>query len=190
MRAIYYTATSLDGFLATEDHSLDWLFPHDIDQSGPGGYESFITGVGAIVMGANTYVWLQQHGEAEQPGGDPWPYDVPAWVLTHRDLEPFPGKDIRFSSASVAGLLPELEAAAGDRDLWIVGGGGLAAQFAEIGRLDEVQVAIAPVTLGSGAPLLPAHVELRLESTARNRDFITATYVPLVEQSRPAQARA
>lgn len=127
-------------------------------------------------MGANTYVWVQDHGEAEQPGGDPWPYDVPAWVFTHRDLEPFAGKDIRFTSASVADMLPDLAAAAGDRDLWIVGGGGLAAQFAQAGALDEVQVAIAPVTIGSGAPLLPAHVELRLDALAQNGEFMVATY--------------
>ena len=176
MRVVYYTATTLDGFIATEDHSLDWLLSREIDQSGPGGFEPFAPTIGAIAMGANTYVWLQEHGEAEQPGGDPWPYDVPAWVFTHRDLEPFPGKDIRFTSASVTEALPELAAAAGDRDLWIVGGGGLAAQFAEAGALDEVQVAIAPVTIGAGAPLLPAHVELRLESVSQNGEFVVATY--------------
>jgi len=176
---VYYTAMTLDGFLATEDHSLEWLFPHDIDQSGPGGLEPFIGSVGAIVMGANTYAWLQEHGEAEQPGGDPWPYDVPAWVLTHRDLAPFPGKDIRITAAGVEQVYADAAAAAGDRDLWVVGGGGIAAQFAAHGLLDEVQVAIAPVTIGAGTPLLPAHVELRLESAHRNRDFVVATYAVL-----------
>jgi len=66
--------------------------------------------------------------------------------------------------------------AAGDRNVWIVGGGDLAGQFADAGLLDQVIVYVAPVTLGSGAPLLPRRVELRLEETARNGDFVTARY--------------
>ena len=50
--------------------------------------------------------------------------------------------------------------AAGDRNVWIVGGGDLAGQFADAGLLDEVIVSIAPVTLGGGAPLLPRRIEL------------------------------
>jgi dihydrofolate reductase len=57
-----------------------------------------------------------------------------------------------------------------------VGGGDLAGQFADAGLLDEVIVYIAPVTLGSGAPLLPRRVELRLEELGRNRDFACARY--------------
>ena len=67
-------------------------------------------------------------------------------------------------------------AAAGGKNLWIVGGGDLAGQFADAGLLDEVIVYIAPVTLGSGAPLLPRRVELRLEELGRNRDFACARY--------------
>jgi dihydrofolate reductase len=67
-------------------------------------------------------------------------------------------------------------AAAGGKNLWIVGGGDLAGQFADAGLLDEVIVYIAPVTLGSGAPLLSRRVELRLEELGRNRDFACARY--------------
>jgi hypothetical protein len=52
----------------------------------------------------------------------------------------------------------------------------LAGQFAEAGRLDAVVVMIAPVTLGSGAPLLPRRVELRLDELGRNGDFACARY--------------
>ena len=81
-----------------------------------------------------------------------------------------------FTHAAVADVHDTLTAVAGDKDLWVVGGGGLAAQFADAGLLDEVIVSIAPVTLGAGAPLLPDHVELRLEDVARNRDFVAARY--------------
>ena len=70
----------------------------------------------------------------------------------------------------------ELLEAAGDRNVWIVGGGDLAGQFADVGLLDEVIVWIACVTLGAGAPLLPRRLELRVEEQGRNGDFLCARY--------------
>ena len=69
-----------------------------------------------------------------------------------------------------------MRSAAGDRNIWVVGGGDLAGQFADAGLLDEVIVSIAPVTLGAGAPLLPRRVELRLEELGRNGDFAAARF--------------
>jgi len=65
---------------------------------------------------------------------------------------------------------------AGDRNVWIVGGGDLAGQFADAGLLDELIVMVAPVTLGGGAPLLPRRIELRLVETGRNGDFVCARF--------------
>jgi dihydrofolate reductase len=69
-----------------------------------------------------------------------------------------------------------MRAAAGGKNVWIVGGGDLAGQFADAGLLDELIVYIAPVTLGGGAPLFPRRQELQLEELHRNRDFATARY--------------
>lgn len=171
MTTVYYTATSLDGFIATPDHNLDWLLTRDIDQSGPGGYEPFLASVGALVMGANTYQWLLDH----DPGN--WGYQQPAWVVTHRRDLPVPeGADVRFTSAPIAQVHEEMVAAAGGGTVWVVGGGDLAGQFADLGLLDEVRVAIAPVALGAGKPLLPRHVELRLREVDRNGEFVVATW--------------
>jgi dihydrofolate reductase len=168
----YYTATTLDGFIADANHSLDWLFTRQQVPEGPLGYKSFIVGVGALAMGANTYEWVLEHERGQ------WPYDLPCWVFTHRDL-PVAHETIELTVDDVASVHQRMEAAAGDRNVWIVGGGGLAGQFAERGLLDEVIVYIAPVTLGAGAPLLPSHVELRLEELARNGDFACARYAVL-----------
>jgi dihydrofolate reductase len=119
-------------------------------------------------MGATTYEWIVEHG-------DGWPYELPSWVFTHRQLEAA-SEHVRFTSGEVAPVHAEMAAAAGDRNCWIVGGGDLAGQFASAGLLDEVIVYIAPVTLGSGAPLLPRHLELRLEELERNVDFACARY--------------
>lgn len=173
----YYTATTLDGFIADHDHSLDWLFTRRRDAAGPLTYDEFISGVGALAMGATTYEWILEHGPGvEDPSDWKWPYDVPGWVFTHRELALVPDAPVVFTSADVAVVHAEMVAAAGARNVWIVGGGDLAGQFADAGLLDEVIVWIAPVTLGAGAPLLPRHVELRLEQLSRNGDFACARF--------------
>jgi dihydrofolate reductase len=172
-RTVYYTATTLDGFIADADHSLDWLLTREADAEGPMGYQAFEKTVGSLVMGASTYEWVQRHGED-------WAYDQPAWVLTHRQPAPYEGRDIRFTAADtreeLLALHADLVAAAGDLDVWVVGGGPVAAQFAAAGLLDEVVVSIAPVTLGSGAPLLPARVELVTREVAQNGEFAVVRY--------------
>ena len=60
-RTQYYTATSLDGFIATSEHSLDWLFTRQQDESGPMNYGEFIAEVGALAMGSTTYEWIIDH---------------------------------------------------------------------------------------------------------------------------------
>jgi dihydrofolate reductase len=174
----YYTATSLDGFIADPDNSLDWLFTRKQEKDGPLNYGDFIAGVGALAMGSTTYEWILDH---EFAGKDPaewkWPYDIPCWVFTHRQLPVVPDDArIEFTSADVASVHKEIIAAAGDRNVWIVGGGDLAGQFADVGLLDEVIVSIAPVTLGGGAPLLPRRIELRLDELGRNGDLACAKY--------------
>jgi dihydrofolate reductase len=176
-RTQYYTATALDGFIADENHSLDWLFTRDQDGEGPLSYASFIAEVGALAMGSTTYEWILDHEfEGKDPAEWKWPYEIPGWVFSHRQLPVVPDAPITFTSGDVAAVHAEMVAAAEGRNVWIVGGGDLAGQFADVGLLDEVILYIAPVTLGAGAPLLPRRVELRLEDTARNGDFITARF--------------
>ena len=173
----YYTATTLDGFIADPDNSLDWLFTRDQDRAGLLNYAEFIAGVGALAMGSTTYEWVVDHEFADKdPAEWKWPYEAPCWVFTHRELQVVPDAPIEFTSGDVREVHAEMVAAAGGQDVWIVGGGDLAGQFADAGLLDEVIVYIAPVTIGAGAPLLPRRVELRLEETGRNRDFVAARY--------------
>jgi dihydrofolate reductase len=166
----YYTATTLDGFIADPNHSLDWLFTRRQDRDGPLSYDAFIADIGALAMGSTTYEWVLGHEQGK------WPYDLPCWVFTHRELTVVPDRSIELTSDDVAEVHERMRTAAGERNVWIVGGGDLAGQFADRGLLDEVIVYIAPVTLGAGAPLLPRHVELRLEELARNGDFACARY--------------
>lgn len=176
----YYTATSLDGFIADAEHSLGWLFTRRREDDGPLSWDAFIAGVGAMAMGSTTYEWILDHEFAEKDVEEwIWPYDVPCWVFTHRELPVVPGAPVAFTSAAVADVHAEMAAAAGERNVWLVGGGDLVGQFAACGLLDEVLVMIAPVTLGGGAPLLPRRLELRLDEVGRNGDFACARYVVL-----------
>ena len=170
---VYYTATTLDGFIADPNHSLDWLLKQDIDEQGPFNYGEFIAGVGALVMGSSTYEWVVNH---QTETGEGWMYEQPTWVMSSRDLESMAGADLRFASGDIRPVHAEASEAAGDKSIWIIGGGDLAGQFADAGLLNELVVSIAPVTLGRGAPLLPRRLDLRLIETGRNRDFNCARY--------------
>lgn len=154
MKTQYYTATSLDGFIATEDDSLDWLFPlGDVTET---SYPSFIADVGALAMGSATYEWMLRHAKivAAQTGA-PWPYSQPAWVFSTRPLSIVPNADIRLVRGDVRTIHAEMRHAAGSKNIWIVGGGDLAGQFYDAGLLDEVIVQVGSVTLGGGKPLFP-----------------------------------
>ncbi len=152
-RTIYFTATTLDGYIADERDSLEWLFVHDIDAAGPNSHEEFMGGVGAIVMGRTTDEWVREH---LQGAHDKWPFALPSWVFTRASLPGIDGADIRFAEGAVArrstrGFLRPR----GSKDVWVVGGGDLAGQFADGRLLDQLIVSIAPVTLGPAVPLSP-----------------------------------
>jgi len=157
MKTQYYTASSLDGFIATEDHSLEWLFQlGDINDT---GYPDFIKEIGALAMGSSTYEWILQH--VIKPDTDtsaPWPYSQPSWVFSTRHLPNVPGANLHFVQGDVRPIHARMARAAGARNIWLVGGGELVGQFHDAGLLDEMIVQVGSVTLGAGKPLLPRRI--------------------------------
>jgi dihydrofolate reductase len=163
----YYCAASLDGYIADADDGIDWLTGYEGSfeggaESAPmtdgGSYERFYKGVGALISGSTTYEFVLGHmGE-----GAAWPYKgKPCWVLSSRDL-PVPegeGVDVRIVDAAVVDIYDEMIDAAGERALWVVGGGNVASQFADAELLDEVIVTVVPVVLGEGKPLFNRALE-------------------------------
>jgi dihydrofolate reductase len=154
MKTQYYTATSLDGFIATEDDSLEWLFPlGDVNDT---SYPAFIGGVGALAMGSATYEWMLRHAQTvAAQAGAAWPYTQPTWVFSTRALPAVPGANLSFVRGDVRPVHSAMRAAAGDKNIWVVGGGDLAGQFYDAGLLDEIIVQVGSVTLGKGKPLFP-----------------------------------
>ena len=189
LKTQYYTATSLDGFIAPADHSLEWLFQlGDVEET---SYPEFIAEVGALAMGSSTYEWMLRHvvGTSETPAGA-WPYSQPAWVFSHRQLPDVPGADIRFVSGDVQPVHALMAEAAGGKNVWVVGGGDLVGQFHDAGLLDEIIVQIGSVTLGAGKPLLPrliAFPPLELQSVRQiGSGFAELHYA--VPRARPSDS--
>ncbi|GAB3672718.1 dihydrofolate reductase family protein [Halopiger thermotolerans] len=182
MKTQYFTATSIDGYIADDDGSLDWLFQFGEIEETEGirdDYPRFVDGVGAAAMGSTTYEWLiERENLLENP--EKWPYDVPTWVFSSRELPAVDGANVRFVRGNVAPVHAEMVEAAAGENVWLVGGGDLVGQFYDQGLLDELILSVAPVTLGSGAPLLPRRITappLKLTAVRNYGDvFVALTY--------------
>jgi|SRR5919108_5121638 dihydrofolate reductase len=158
----YYCAATLDGYIADANDEIDWLTGYEGSYEGEGAdpapmseggsYERFYAEVGALVSGSITYEFVLEH----MSGGGDWPYaGKPCWVLSSRDLSTpdAEGADVRIVRGEVADLFEEMLASAGDRNLWVLGGGNVASQFADADLLDEMLVTVVPVVLGAGKPV-------------------------------------
>ena len=183
-RIVFDTATSFNGWIADEDNSLAWLFAVEGGEHPDDGL--FPTGVSVMVEGSTTYEWVLAESDilAHPERWREFHGDRPTFVFTTRELPVPKGADIRFVSGSVADVLPEIRAAAGDGDIWVVGGGDLAGQFLDAGALDEIALSVAPVALTGGAPLFPRRVgsdRLRLVSASAVGQFARLVYRVLPE---------
>jgi dihydrofolate reductase len=170
MATIYFTASSLDGYIVDETESLDWLTSRAVDVDGPFGYEAFIKSVGALVMGSVTYEWLAKN----QPGD--WMYEQPSWVLTHRPQIIEKDHPVQTFDGDVAELHRTLVSAAEGKDVWVVGGGDVAAQFVRADLVDEMIVSYAPCSLGGGSRVLPIRSEWVLTESGVNGEFVCARW--------------
>lgn len=145
-RILGYIATSLDGFIATDDDNLDWLFKYDTVDFGEHDHRQFLARMRTVVMGRGTYDFI-----AREPF--PWAYgDKRVIVVTSRPLEDPKGP--LETRSDVDALIRELRAL-GDGDVWMLGGGQLQMAFLERGALDEIEIYVIPEILGGGRPLFP-----------------------------------
>ena len=180
-RFVFHTATTANGYLATPDDSLAWLFEVQGEEPDLSGFMAAVT---VLVVGATTYEWLlrEENLLAEPAKWAGYFGAKPMFVFTTRTLAAPEGADVRFVGGPVADNLPALREAAGDGTVWVQGGGDLAGQFLDAGALDEIVLDVAPVFLAGGRPLLPREVRcdrLHLASAEKVGQFAVLTYAVL-----------
>lgn len=175
-------AMSLDGFVAGPDQGIEnplgvggmrlheWLFPLAVFRArhgeGAGGevnastavVEGWWAGVGAVVMGRNMFGGGPGPWRAEWRGwwGEDPPYHMPVFVITHHPREPLVmegGTTFHFVTNGIEEALDDAKRAAAGQDVWLTGGASVAQQYLRAGLLDEMEIALAPVLLGSGERL-------------------------------------
>ena len=143
---VLYIATSLDGYIARRDGSLDWL-PQPETGAEDYGYAGFYDSIDALVMGANTFETVQSFGD--------WPYPgKPTLVFTTRDWPGAP-PEVYLHAGEPQPALAKLHEQ-GARRIWLVGGGEMVAAFLRRDLIDEMILTLCPVLLGEGLPLFPA----------------------------------
>lgn len=144
---VLYAALSLDGYLAEKDGGVDFL--DNLPEPAPDvGYQSFYEGVGALVMGGKTY---RQITATLAP--DSWPYKgKPSYVYSRSPLEE--GPEIIRTDLPPKQLLYKIKKNTRG-NIWVVGGGEIAAIFMAEGLIDRYMLYWVPVLLGGGIPLFP-----------------------------------
>ncbi len=141
-----YIAQSLDGYIARENGSLDWLEQLPNPTKTDHDFTAFYEEVKTVVMGRKTYETIL--------GFDlPWPYaDCEAFVLSNSLNFELHDPSIKVAS-EVQELVQVLKAKPGNT--WVVGGGMLIGAFVEADAFDELIITVIPIILGSGISLFP-----------------------------------
>jgi dihydrofolate reductase len=139
-RLRYQVAASLDGFIADEKGGYDWIvMDPDID------FRALVAQFDALIMGRGTYEVVG--------GGGPGFKGVKTYVVSST-LDPKKHKKVTIVSKDVEAFVKGLKEEKG-KDIWLFGGGVLFRSLLEAGLVDRVEIAVIPVLLGSGIPLLP-----------------------------------
>lgn len=158
---VYYVAATLDGYIATQQHKLDWLENFALGDDAT-AYDDFYQTIGAVVMGSQTYEWIMSNAP------DDWPYqDVPAFVMSNRNLSAPANLDITFLRGDASAIAVRARQAAKGKNVWLVGGGKTAACFANAGELQQLFITTIPTFIGTGVPVLP--VDRALEVVLREQ---------------------
>lgn len=168
-RVVLFIAATLDGYIATEDDSLEWLFK--VEGEGDNGISEFYSTVDTVIMGKRTYDWLL----AQELGAFPYG-DSDCYVYTHSDIPD--DENVKFMDGNVAELISGLQKESGG-NIWIMGGGRLIHSFLKEGLIDEITVTVAPVILGKGIPLFKSgdyQFELKFKGSRAFNQFVELNY--------------
>ena len=140
---VLFLASSLDGYIAAKDESLDWLY--QVEGEGDNGFSEFYETIDAVLIGRKTYDWMMKQTNGE------FPYQgKTCFVFTRKARQP--EEHATFIHDGIASFVQQLNAKPG-KNIWLVGGGDLLHAFLQQQLVDEIILTIAPVVLGRGIPL-------------------------------------
>jgi dihydrofolate reductase len=172
-KVICSISMSLDGYITGPNVGIgnglgdngerlhDWMFDQKTEADAAISDELYAT-TGAVVLGKGMF------DVGFEPWGDPPPFKMPVFVVTHEKRDPLPmqgGTTYHFVTGGIEAALEQARAAAGDKHVGLWGGANLIVQFLKAGLLDELQLHVVPMLLGGGIRLFdgldPEEVELR-----------------------------
>ncbi|UCZ54916.1 dihydrofolate reductase family protein [Bacillus shivajii] len=168
-KLVLFIATSLDGYIATKDESLDWLFK--VEGEGDNGYSEFYETVDTVLMGKKTYDWIMKHETGE------FPYlNKECYVFTRSPIEDT--ENVSFINEHITSFTNKLKNQEG-KSIWIIGGGELLQFFIKEKLVDEMILTIAPTVIGNGIPLFKEgnfQLDLILKGTRTFNQFVELHY--------------
>lgn len=168
-KLVLYIASSLDGYIATNEHNLDWLF--SIDGEGDNGYSRFYDTIDTILIGRITYDWIIEHENGR------FPYQgKECYVFSKTKKED--NEHVTFIDKNIVQFLQDLKNKNG-KNIWFVGGGELLSTFIKEKLVDEIIINIAPTLLGKGIPLFKNNdfqTSLTLKNINRFNQFVELSY--------------
>jgi dihydrofolate reductase len=166
---VLFIAQSLDGYIATKEDSLDWLFK--VEGEGDNGYSEFYEEVDTIIMGKRTYDWIMNYEKGQ------FPYkNKNCYVFSRSQLEDT--ADVKFVNEDIINFTNSLKKEEG-KNIWVVGGGDLLHTFFKEKLLDELILTTAPSIIGDGIPLFKPgnyQLELNLKRTRTFNQFVEVHY--------------
>ena len=168
-----HISMSLDGFITEPNQGVgdplgddpgrlhDWMFDAKTEADAA-VLDEIHASTGAVLIGKRMF------DVGFEPWGDPPPFRMPVFVVTHQERPPLPmqgGTTYTFVTDGIEAALELASAAASGKNVGIWGGANITMQYLRAGLLDEMQIHLIPVLLGGGVRLFedlgPEHIELR-----------------------------
>lgn len=143
-----YIATSIDGYIARKDHSIDWLESITVPEGSDMGYGEFYGHIDTVIMGRQTYDEVMGFGV-------PWPYtDTKCYIATTDANYKTQTPNTHLVTHIDQNWIDEIKSES-QQNIWLIGGGSLVSHFMKLDVLDDLMISIIPVVLGDGISLFP-----------------------------------
>lgn len=143
-----HMVSSLDGYIAKPDNSIEWFNTSSNYEKGVAGAnpEEFLTSIDCYIMGSNTYELAEELSKSYG-----WPYgDKPTIVLSSRNLNT-KRKNIEIYHGDLTDLVTK-KLMPQYKNVWAVGGSILTKELLRLHLADEIRMIVLPIILGEGLP--------------------------------------